>query len=73
VYEGDGETPFTGVAVEKHENGQKKGEVTFKDGKREGLGTMWHANGQKKSEATFKDGKLVSETKWDEEGNEIKQ
>ena len=42
------ETPFTGVMVNKHENGQKAMEVTYKDGK------------------------LVSETKWDEEGNEIK-
>ena len=97
MYEGDSETPFTGVAVYKHENGQKKLEYnykdgkpeglmtawyengkkkvegTFKDGKPEGPGTMWHANGQKKAEATFKDGKLVSETKWDEEGNEIKK
>ncbi len=47
-YEGDSETPFTGVVVRKHENGQKSEEVTSKDGK------------------------LVSETKWDEEGNEIK-
>ena len=48
-YEGDSETPFTGVVVEKHENGQKS------------------------AEGTFKDGKLVSETKWDKEGNEIKK
>ena len=121
MYEGDSETPFTGVVVAKHENGQKASETTFKDGKPEGLATMWHKNGQKRSEttfkdgkpegpttmwydngqkweeanykdgkpegpytswhkngqkqseATFKDGKLVSETKWDEEGNEIKK
>ena len=96
MYEGDSETPFTGVVVAKHENGQKASETTFKDGKPEGLATMWHKNGQKRSEttfkdgkpegpytswhkngqkqseATFKDGKLVSETKWDKEGNEIK-
>ena len=121
MYEGDSETPFTGVVVAKHENGQKASETTFKDGKPEGLATIWHKNGQKRSEdafkdgkregpttmwydngqkweeanykdgkpagpytswhkngqkqseATFKDGKLVSETKWDEEGNEIKK
>ena len=95
-YESDSETPFTGVAVEKyengkkkweatynygwleglftqwHENGKKKSEVTLKNGKPEGLLTAWHANGQKKGEATYKNGKKVSETKWDEEGNEIK-
>ena len=72
-YEGDSETPFTGVAVTKHENGQKELEATFKDGKDDGLSTMWRENGKKKAEATFMDGKVVSETKWDEEGNEIKE
>ncbi|MBB74421.1 MAG: membrane-binding protein, partial [Planctomycetaceae bacterium] len=96
-YEGDSETPFTGVSVEKYENGQKreqatfkdgklegpyifwhangqkKGEGTFKDGKREGLQTIWYKNGQKNVERTYKDGRLVSETFWDEEGNETKE
>ena len=96
IYEVNSETPFTGVVVAKHENGQKRLEVTYKDGKLEGLSLWWHENGQKKSEATYKDGKLeglvtewyengqketeatykdgklVSETKWDKEGNEIK-
>ena len=72
-YEGDSETPFTGVAVEKHENGQKHYEATFKDGKFEGLETAWWENGKKAVERTYKDGALVSETNWDEEGNEIKE
>ena len=67
-----GDSEFTGVAVSKYENGQKKWEGTYKDGKREGLLTSWHTNGQKRREGTWKDGKKVSETKWDEEGNEIK-
>ena len=33
-YEGDSETPFTGVVVAKDENGQKSLEGTLKDGKR---------------------------------------
>ena len=97
MYEGDSETPFTGVMVKNHENGQKEREATYKDGKQEGLATTWYVNGQKWSEATYKDGKVeglmtgwydtgqkaieatykdgkkVSETKWDEEGNEIKE
>ena len=73
TYERNSKTPFTGLMVAKHENGQKWMEGTFKDGKPEGLGTRWHKNGQKEAEATFKDGKKVSETKWDEEGNEIKE
>ena len=39
----------------------------------EGLQTDWHENGQKAYEATHKDGNNVSETQWDEEGNEIKK
>ena len=70
-YEGDSETPFTGVAVTKHENGQKDYEATFKDGKFEGLETAWWENGKKAVERTYKDGALVSETNWDDEGNEI--
>ena len=52
---------------------QKAREATYKDGKREGLTTEWYAHGQKAGEETYKDGKLVSETKWDKEGNEIKE
>ena len=69
AYEGDSETPFTGVAVVKHANGQKKSEATFKDGTKVGLATWWHKNGQKESEATFKDGTKVGlTTAWHENG-----
>ena len=44
MYEGDSETPFTGVAVTKHENGQKAVETTFKDGKRR-ESTLWDDEG----------------------------
>ena len=73
MYEGDSETPLTGFVVAKHENGQKHYEATFKDGKFEGLETAWWENGKKAVERTYKDGALVSETYWDEEGNEIKE
>ncbi|MEE3372652.1 MAG: toxin-antitoxin system YwqK family antitoxin [Planctomycetota bacterium] len=62
-----------GLVTAWYENGQKQSEGNFKDGNAEGLSTRWHENGQKKSEETYKDGKLVSETHWDEEGNEIKE
>ena len=62
------ETPFTGVAAWKYENGQKKYERTFKDGKLDGPGTEWYENGQKAEEATFKDGKLVSASVWKPNG-----
>ena len=121
MYEGDSETPFTGVVVAKNRYGQKTSEGTYKGGKRDGKVTTWYPNGQKMEEftykdgrreertaawysdgkkavettfkdgkkekkrtawgpdgqksweTTFKDGKLVSVTKWDEEGNEIKE
>jgi antitoxin component YwqK of YwqJK toxin-antitoxin module len=41
--------PFTGVAVKKYPNGKKEGEVTYKDGKMDGLGTSWYENGQEVS------------------------
>ena len=50
MYEGDSETPFTGVMVDKYENGQKKFEATFKDGKQEGLSSGWYENGKKECE-----------------------
>ena len=63
--------PFTGVAVMKYPNGQKRGEATFKDGKWHGLRTMWHENGQTEGEYTYKDGKYISSKEWDEDGNLI--
>ena len=39
-----------------YENGQKKEETTYKDGKPDGLYTGWWKNGQKKEEVTYKDG-----------------
>jgi hypothetical protein len=52
-------------------NGQKQGEGTFKNGKKNGKWTSWHdGNGQKESEGTYKDGELISEKCWDEDGNE---
>ena len=63
------EKPFTGVAVEKYPNGQKRYEITFKDGKWHGLRTRWWNNGQKMGEITYKDGKPISVKEWDKDGN----
>ena len=43
-YEINSETPFTGVGVEKYENGQKREQATFKDGK-EVSKTEWDEEG----------------------------
>ena len=52
-----------------YENGKKKVESIYKDGKRDGLVTNWYENGQKKYEGTYKDGKLISFKMWNEDGS----
>ena len=56
--------------VEYYENGEKKKEATYKDGKMHGFANSWHENGQKRYEETYKDGELISGKCWDEDGNE---
>jgi len=64
---------LVGLATSWYRNGQKRSEGTYKNGKLEGWGTSWHKNGRKRGKGTYEDGKMLSETKWDEEGNEIKE
>ena len=57
---------------EYYENGQKKEEATFKDGKEDGLWTYWYENGQKEFEGTVKDGKEDGLfTRWYENGQKM--
>ncbi|MDA7887269.1 toxin-antitoxin system YwqK family antitoxin [bacterium] len=56
TYKVNSETGFTGKAVWLV-NGQKKEELTYKDGKNHGLSTAWFENGRKKAEMTYKVGK----------------
>jgi len=58
-----------GLHTEWWENGQKKLEVSYKDGKPDGLGIVWYKNGQKKSEVTSKDGELISKKEWNKDGS----
>ena len=51
------DTPYTDKAFSLHGNGEKKFELNFKDGKKEGLEAKWYANGQKNREVNYKDGK----------------
>jgi antitoxin component YwqK of YwqJK toxin-antitoxin module len=58
-----------GVYTEYYENGQKRWERTYKDGKKDGLSTRWYENGQKLEEGTYKDGKENGlRTLWYENG-----
>jgi len=47
---------WNGLMIKWYENGQKKSEETYKNGKRDGLSTLWFDNGQKKEEGTYKYG-----------------
>jgi len=58
------QTPYSGWAKSIYENGQVKQLRQLKDGKPEGLQTLWYQNGQKKEEANFKDGKLDGLVTW---------
>ena len=65
-------TPFTGRAEGFYDNGQKRIEGNYKDGKRDGLATEWYDNGQKSVEESFKDGKRDGlSTEW--HGNGLKR
>jgi antitoxin component YwqK of YwqJK toxin-antitoxin module len=58
------------------QNGQKREEQTWKDGKPDGLRTFWYENGKKEKEGTYKDGKIDGLwTYYNEDGSikELKQ
>ena len=59
MYELNTEVRFTGVYIEKYDNGQKKTENHYKDGKLDGLSTEWRENGQKEREWNYKDGTIM--------------
>ena len=66
----DHKVPFTGKEVSYWPDGQKKTEISYKDGKRHGLKAHWYQSGQKLSEINYKYGKhdgLL--TVWYENGN----
>ena len=66
--------PYSGVAVEYYENGQKMEEGTYKDGELDGLWTRWYENGQKQWKGTFKDGKEDGKyTRWYENGQKERE
>ena len=73
-YEINDEVGFTGRLVEKDEDGQKKTEVNYKDGKEDGLVTWWNENRQKKEEANYKTGWLDGLwTRWYENGQKWRE
>ena len=53
----DHKVPFTGKEVSYWPDGQKKTEISYKDGKRHGLKAHWYQSGQKLSQINYKCGK----------------
>ena len=69
-YEKNTEEPFTGKYVKFYQDGQKKLEEHYNNGKKEGLWTSWKTDGTKEFQLHFKDGKKDGLwTQWDEDGN----
>ncbi len=74
LYEINSETPFTGIVIGKYQNGQKKFEVGYRDGKEEGKTTCWHMNGQKSYEVEYRSGKEEGKrTGWHENGQKAEE
>lgn len=68
---GHEDVPFTGIVTRTYEDGRKT-RTEFKNGKGNGLSTLWHATGEKAMQVTLVDdephGVLI---KWDEKGHEL--
>jgi antitoxin component YwqK of YwqJK toxin-antitoxin module len=64
IYEKNSEEPLNGIAEWHYNNGHKKLEGTYKDGRRVGLWTEWYENGQKQYEINYKDGQQNGLYKW---------
>lgn len=61
----------TELETEYYGNGQKREEVSYKDGKKDGLWTGWYENGQQQFEGKYKDGEREGLwTFWYENGQE---
>ena len=56
--------PFTGKAVAYYRNGRKMTEISYKDGKQDGLKSHWYESGQKWVERNYKDGKMHGPYNW---------
>jgi len=61
MYEPNQDKPFTGKYVTYYENGQKKQEGNYKEGKKDGLWTSWDKNGNIIKTATYSNGELVEQ------------
>ena len=63
--------PYSGWAKKMYDSGQVKMLAPYKDGKEDGLKTIWHENGQKAGVETWKDNKCISAKYWNSKGEEV--
>jgi len=55
-----------------YDDGAKKRETNYVNGKKEGISYWWHKNGVKKSEIQFHDNRNISQKRWDKNGNKLR-
>ena len=70
-YQANESEPYSGWGKEMYDSGQVQMLVQVKDGKPDGLVTMWHENGQKQTEETWEDGEELSAKYWNSKGEEV--
>lgn len=60
---------FTGIGYDLRPNGQLWSEITYKNGKMDGLSRSWHSSGQLKAERAYRSGVIYGpDREWDEAG-----
>ena len=64
---------YTGWAKLLHNNGRVNALICLKDGKPDGLTTVWYDNGQKNAEGNYTNGKVISIKGWKRNGETCPQ
>jgi antitoxin component YwqK of YwqJK toxin-antitoxin module len=62
---------WSGSAYSKHENGKRKAEYFFLDGKKDGWQRHYYKNGNKKRETLYKKGKKIKDRKYKQVGSVV--
>lgn len=66
--------PFSGIAQDRHPNGQLRSEYPMKNGKPHGLVREWWDNGQPSTETHFENGQRHGSNRyWNREGGLLKE
>ena len=71
MYQVNESEPYSGWGKLMYDSGQVKRLIPYKDGREEGLWTLWHENGQKASELTTKDDVQFAKKYWNNKGEPV--